>query len=297
MRLHSRGWWLSLFAVLFAVIVVFAATVQSGTIIDSTDVQVYRDGLVHVSQTLTLDSNAPQAQATLLCSKIENLLVLDQNMLAMDYKVDGENLLIYSFGASKARIEYDTNTLTSKANEIWTLQVENPYDFKVVFPTNSSVIYLSSAPSSIETINSQVSLSLPSGEWEISYLLALVSEQQTYPTPTIQDSASLPFEYILVIVVCVSVAAALSFALFFVKRKPRFNLKKALNENPQLMKDDQQVLQFLAEKGGSAFEAEIRQQFSDMPRTSLWRLVKRLEKLEMVEVKKIGLENQVKLKK
>jgi uncharacterized membrane protein len=34
-----------------------------------------------------------------------------------------------------------------------------------------------------------------------------------------------------------------------------------------------------------------------MPRTTLWRLVRRLEGLEIVEVKKIGLENQVQLKK
>ena len=57
------------------------------------------------------------------------------------------------------------------------------------------------------------------------------------------------------------------------------------------------MLEFLAEKGGKAFEAEIRERFPEMPRTSLWRLIKRLEKLEVVEVKKIGLENQVILKK
>ncbi len=296
MRPHRARWLLALFAISIAVIIVFAATVQSGPSIDSTSAQVYRDGLVHVTQTLTLDTYAPQTQALLLCSNIENLIVLDQNMLAMDCEVDGKNLSIYTFGASKAQVQYDTNTLTSKANEVWTLQVENPYDLTVVFPNNSTVIYLSDAPSSIETVNSKVSLMLPSGQWEISYLLSLTSEQQTYPTPTTLNSNALPIEYIIVAVVCVAVAA-LAVALFLVKRKPQFNLKKALNENPQLMKEDREVLQFLAEKGGSAFEAEIRQQFPDMPRTSLWRLVKRLEKLELVEVTKIGLENQVKLKK
>ena len=63
------------------------------------------------------------------------------------------------------------------------------------------------------------------------------------------------------------------------------------------MKEDRAVLEFLAEKDGKVFEAEIRERFPDMPRTSFWRLIKRLEKLEIVEVKKIGLENQVILKK
>jgi len=295
MRQHRASWKLVLFAVVLAAIIVFAATVQSGTSIDSTDVRIYRDGQVHVTQTLTLDSDAPQAQNTLLCVDAENLVVLDENQLPIDYDLDGENLLIYSFGASKAQIEYDTNTLTSKANEVWTIQLENPYDLTVVFPENSTVIYLSDAPSSIETVNSEVILRLSSGQWEISYLLALL-EQQSTPTAPIQNSTGLPPEYLALIVACVVVAVALGVALFLVKRKPRFNLKKALNENPQLMTEDKEVLQFLAEKGGSAFEAEIRQRFPDMPRTSLWRLVKRLEKLELVEVKKVGLENQVKLK-
>jgi len=244
---------------------------------------------------LTLDSDAPQAHGTLLCVDVENLVVLDENQLPIDYDLDGENLLIYSFGASKAQIDYDTNTLTSKANEVWTIQLQNPYELTVVFPVNSTVIYLSGAPSSIETVNSEVILRLSSGQWEISYLLALL-EQQSSPTVPIQNSTGLPPEYLALIVVCVVVAVVLGVALFLVKRKPRFNLKKALNENPQLMTEDKEVLQFLVEKGGSAFEAEIRQRFPDMPRTSLWRLVKRLEKLELVEVKKVGLENQVKLK-
>ncbi len=63
------------------------------------------------------------------------------------------------------------------------------------------------------------------------------------------------------------------------------------------MKEDIAVIEFLAEKDGKAFEAEIRERFPDMPRTSLWRLVRRLEGLELVEIKRIGLENQVQLKK
>jgi uncharacterized membrane protein len=67
--------------------------------------------------------------------------------------------------------------------------------------------------------------------------------------------------------------------------------------NPQLNKEEKDVIEFLAENEGKAFESQIREQFPDIPRTSLWRLVKRLEKLEIIEVKKIGLENRVELKK
>ncbi len=66
--------------------------------------------------------------------------------------------------------------------------------------------------------------------------------------------------------------------------------------NPQLNTEEKDVIRFLVENERKAFEAEIREQFPDIPRTSLWRLVKRLEKLDIVLIKKIGLENRVELK-
>ena len=86
-------------------------------------------------------------------------------------------------------------------------------------------------------------------------------------------------------------------AFLFIRRRRQPSVARILKDNPQLMDEDKEVLAFLVEKNGKAFEAEIRERFPDMPRTSLWRLVRRLERLEIVEIKKIGLENQVQLKK
>ena len=73
--------------------------------------------------------------------------------------------------------------------------------------------------------------------------------------------------------------------------------KKIFKIHQQLNREEKEVIKFLAEKQGNAFEAEIREHFPDLPRTSLWRLVRRLEKLEIVKVKKIGNENRVELRK
>ena len=106
---------------------------------------------------------------------------------------------------------------------------------------------------------------------------------------------TIPIEYLIAAIVAVT-AVVLS-ALLIVRRRRGPNVEKILKAHPQLKKEDKEVIEFLAEKDGKAFEAEIRERFPDMPRTSLWRLVRRLERLEIVEVKKIGLENQVELKK
>jgi len=68
-----------------------------------------------------------------------------------------------------------------------------------------------------------------------------------------------------------------------------------INSNPELKDEDKQALLFLAEKEGSAFEGELRTKFL-LPKTSVWRLVKRLERLDLIEVTKMGGQNLLKLK-
>lgn len=68
-----------------------------------------------------------------------------------------------------------------------------------------------------------------------------------------------------------------------------------LMEKPHLRPEDQQVLKFLAEKEGAVFESEIRTKFQ-IPKTTIWRLVKRLEREELVEIRKAGGQNLIKLR-
>ena len=62
-------------------------------------------------------------------------------------------------------------------------------------------------------------------------------------------------------------------------------IAKLLMQRPNLRLEDQQVLKYLEEKEGAAFESEIRNKFQ-LPKTTIWRLVKRLEREDLVEVRK-----------
>jgi uncharacterized membrane protein len=195
-------------------------------------------------------------------------------------------------GDDRVLIEYDTIALTKKEAEVWTLIANSSYNLTVFLPQNSTVIYLSQMPTAIDTSGTSITLSLHPSYWEISYVLPLL------PDDGIEDNGApwttIPIEY-LIAAIAVVIAVLLS-ALLIVRRRRGPNVDKILKANPQLKKEDKDVIEFLAEKGGKAFEAEIRERFPEMPRTSLWRLVRRLERLEIVEVKRIGLENQVQLK-
>jgi uncharacterized membrane protein len=268
------------------------ATAQSLFEVESLNLTVYRDGLVHVTQALTVDELAVEITLPLLSSSIENVIVLDENQMSVDYEISGGNLTVFTLGTESIVIEYDTVALTKKEAEVWTLIADNSHDLTVSLPQNSTVIYLNQMPTAIDTSGTGIKLSLYPGNWEISYVVPLLPQDELNGD---EPSASIPVEYLVAAIV--AVAAVVLTAVIVVRRKKGPNVDKILKANPQLKKEDKDVILFLAEKDGKAFEAEIRERFQDMPRTSLWRLVRRLERLEIVEVKRIGLENQVQLKK
>jgi uncharacterized membrane protein len=287
----------ALFAVMSIIILIsFVTATAAGEVrfeVENMNLTVYRDGLVHVTQTLNVNELYPEIILTLLSSSIENVIVLDENQLSVDYEINGGNLTIFTLGAERVSVEYDTISLTRKEAEVWTLIADNPYNLTVFLPQNSTVIYLSAMPTAIDTSGTRITLSLYPNQWEISYVVPLLPEDELNGDEG--PLASIPMEYLIAAIL--AAAGVVLSALIVVRRRRGPNVDKILKVNPQLKKEDREVIQFLAEKDGKAFEAEIRERFPDMPRTSLWRLVRRLERLEIVEVKRIGLENQVQLKK
>lgn len=64
----------------------------------------------------------------------------------------------------------------------------------------------------------------------------------------------------------------------------------------QMRDDDKQLVDFLVNNGGQAFERDLRKKFL-LPRTTMWRAVKRLERQGIIEIEKKDFQNLVKLKK
>jgi uncharacterized membrane protein len=345
--------------------------------VESTDLQIYRDGLVHIIQTLTVNETLPTVTIPLLGSSVDNLIVLDENQTFLDYEAEGTNLTLFTLGATTVSVQYDTPSLTLKHAEEWTFLIDTQYNLTVRLPQDSTIVDLNLIPASIDTDGNTITLSLFPSQWEIIYVFPLTSPAEfqisnlkvtptdaeigkevtvsvkvanvggqsgsyTIPltinqttmdtrTVTLEKGAStdiefkiaeqtsgtyivevagqvsqftvsedpsnevpsntFPLEYF--IVAALAVIVILAILLF----RRRANTEKIFKENPQLNAEEKGVILFLAENEGKVFESQIRERFPDIPRTSLWRLVKRLEKLEIIKVKKIGLENQVELKK
>lgn len=76
----------------------------------------------------------------------------------------------------------------------------------------------------------------------------------------------------------------------------RHSSPKASADEFSLRPDEKEILQYIASKGGRVLEAELRQKFV-LPKTSEWRLVRRLERMGYVKVRKVGLQNEIELVK
>jgi len=88
--------------------------------------------------------------------------------------------------------------------------------------------------------------------------------------------------------------AVLAVAVFLFFRFRRGGLARLLRENPWLDEDEKNVLKVVWVKGGGAFESDIREAL-DLPKTTVWRIIKKLEENGLVKVEKIRGENYVKL--
>ncbi len=100
-----------------------------------------------------------------------------------------------------------------------------------------------------------------------------------------------------------AIGVALAAGAFFLTRRSggkvveaqvKFDLDRLFEEHPHMRIDDKEVLRFIAESGGEVFAAELRERFK-VPRTSLWRMIRRLEREEVVDVSSVGGQSLVKI--
>ena len=78
-----------------------------------------------------------------------------------------------------------------------------------------------------------------------------------------------------------------------VEKEEPFNLEK-VQAMPDLREDDKEIITFIHENGGSVLESDLRKKFL-LPRTTMWRAVKRLERHGLIEITKKDQQNLIKL--
>ena len=274
------------------------------------DFFLFPDGSTHVTYSLDSDPLLPDTEVSLYGDSLENLVAEDENGFLLSTQSEKNILQVETLGSSSILINYDTYSLISKDGKIWSFEINSPIEFNVVMPENSVIVGMSTFPIDMNVDSDRTKILLPSGPPEITYFLAIAESSQVLPpeeTPVTADNDNSMMYVAGGVAVAIAAIAAIAIKM---KNKPKqvvsasqttvvaesnepFNIEKVL-EMPDLREDDKDIIKFIHENGGSALESDLRKKFL-LPRTTMWRAVKRLERHELIEITKKDQQNLIKL--
>ncbi|MGQ9479293.1 MAG: helix-turn-helix transcriptional regulator [Thermoproteota archaeon] len=270
------------------------ASGQGSFSIDAASLKVYRDGNVQVRVEAYVEELEPSVTLPLLVysDKVWEVIVTNNDGDILDYDLNGYNITIYTLGSTHISLKYYTSALTSKEFDLWTIRFHAPFNLTIEFPENSTILYFNNIPSAIRMEGLKIFLDLPPGEWEIYYEIPITPVSTPMPTTPTKSPTPVPSQNYLapwqiLLAVCIVFLCVFIFMLLHLKGKRRFE---------GLSVEEAEIVRYIKEKDGRVLEAELRERFPNIPRTSMWRTIKRLEKKGVVQVRKIGLQNVVELK-
>jgi len=256
---------------------------------------VYFDGYVQVSDVFEINHTYPQASINLLTLEPQNLIIVDEQDNLLDYSIINNQVTVFSLGASQIKTSYFTSDLTFKTGKYWTIALNTSINSVIILPENTSIISLNKIPEQIESLDNQIRIEMSSGEIEIMYVAEHVLQEQPEN-----------FDFLPIILV----TSLIGFAIFGILLKKTRSKKsetpqtinkimdteKLFNQHKHLRLEEIQVINFLGENNASAYEAQIYEKLN-LPRTTTWRLLKRLQMMGIINIEKSRRQNIVTIRK
>ena len=138
---------------------------------------LYFDGFVLVEYEVTTDPTYPAVNISLFGAVMEEILVIDEIGLPLNYSLLDGNMTIYSLGTRKVTITYLTQDLTTKTGRYWTLTVDVPTNSTVILPIEAAIVSLNQVPDMIEESSGQMILVMPASLIEVTYVIGVVGTE------------------------------------------------------------------------------------------------------------------------
>ncbi|MEK0371003.1 MAG: MarR family transcriptional regulator [Nitrosopumilus sp.] len=289
-------------------LIVIALTIPLQTSFSSTrtlDLIIQSDGSTHISSHIDVDSS--NFELSLFGSSIDNFIAIGESGSELSGDIIDDKAIVDTLGSSSITVNYDIHDLISKEGRVWTFSFDSPSNYSLLMPKNSVIVGMSVLPNNMKQIDEQIKLELFSGPAQIDYIFGIIPE----PTTT-QNEYTLDFMttgLISGLIITASVTAAIlikkkqskSSKVYVAELSKKQSEPESLdthtifNLRPEMREDDKEIVKFISENGGQVFESDLRKKFLQ-PRTTMWRAVKRLERLGVVEIYKKDLQNKVKLR-
>ena len=294
---------------IMAGLIVVALSIPLQTSFGSTralELTINSDGSTHVFTEMDVDSS--NFELGLFGPSVDNFVVVGENDSVLSGDVTDDIATIETLGSSSISVNYDIHDLISKEGRVWTFSFDSPTNYSLLMPENSVIVGMDVLPSNMEQTNDQIKLELFNGPTNIEYIFGITPD-------TIPTQPELSFDYTTIALIAGSIAAAGIGATILLKKKqsrPQIQLTEQksteskpttesidtdtiFNLRPEMREDDKEIIKFISKNGGQVFESDLRKKFLQ-PRTTMWRAVKRLERIGVVEIYKKDLLNMVKLR-
>lgn len=269
------------------------------------DLIINTDGSTHISSQIDVDSS--NYELSLFGPSIDNFVAVGSDGTTLSGKVIDDKAMIQTGDYSSITVNYDIHDLISKEGRIWTFSFDSPTDYSLLMPENSVIVGMNFLPENMEQLDSQIRLDISTGPAQIDYIFSA-------PVDVPATSSEFSFDSVTVGLIVGPIAAAAIASIIITKKrqsKPQLQTETIqpapkqtpdslspdaiFDLRPDMREDDKEIVRFISENGGEVFESELRKKFLQ-PRTTMWRAVKRLERLGVVEIYKKDLLNMVKLR-
>ena len=280
----------------------------------SLDLIIYPDGSTHVSAQIDVDPLNPEFELELYGPSVDNFVAVGESGFLLSSEFVDDKVLLDTYDSSFITVNYDVHDLVSKEGRVWTFSFDSPVDYSLVMPKNSVIVGMNVLPENMNIDNERTKLELYSGFTKIDYIFGTPIQ-----TPPIDSGNGDPiidnnFDLSTGAIIAAPIAGGAAAAAVLLKRKqskkseittesiPKENpvsnmdkVEKIFLLRPDMRDDDKEIVKFISENGGEVFESDLRKKFLQ-PRTTMWRAVKRLERLGVVEITKRDTQNLVKLR-
>ncbi|CAB49894.1 helix-turn-helix transcriptional regulator [Pyrococcus abyssi] len=269
---------------LFTLLLVGLSGSVSAYIVEKTEIYVWEDNSVTVSETIIPEDYEVLIRVPTI-GVPKDILVISNEGKLIGYTVGDGYIEIEPLDATKLKLIYTVMNYTRREGGVWVLRLAyNDSPVILRFPNDAIIVSVSDLP----IMYNSSSLILGPGNVTVYYTLksALQVEHASH-------KGKIKLIFILGIIGVMAVILKLRSGKEKKERYSEDELRR-LAKKYNLNDDELNAIKYLISVGGKCKQAELRRALN-LPKTTVWRMVRRLEQMGLVKLYKVGRENWVEL--
>ncbi|AEC52431.1 hypothetical protein PNA2_1516 [Pyrococcus sp. NA2] len=260
-----------------------ALSPSSAFIVDNMSIIVWKDNSITVKEVIYPEDYDIYITVETLGEAMD-IIATSSNGTPLNYEIRGKFLSIEALGSKRVILVYTVRNYTKREGAIWELKLNvTQSPVKIIFPKDAIVIHVSDIP--IEYSNNTIVVG--PGDITIYYTFESILPRRRH-------------NYFLIFALVGIAGIGVIGGYIMLKNKRKVEKKysedklRRLAREYNLNDDELNAIIYLIQSGGRCRQAELRKALN-LPKTTVWRMIRRLEQMGLVKLYKVGRENWIEL--